>query len=89
MPTWWRNEKGYVGEAGALCISWAASRSCRWAGGRLGRGAEGQAGTRGGGKEQKEPSQGWSLEARVPFSQVGCQAGREHLRSPQLGLELS
>lgn len=23
MPTWWRNEKGYVEEAGALCIGWA------------------------------------------------------------------
>lgn len=45
MPTWWRNEKGYVEEAGALCIVRAASRSCRRVGRAAGKGAEGQAGT--------------------------------------------
>lgn len=82
MPTWWRNEKGYVEEAGAL--HQLGRLALLQMGGRGGgaRGAEGQAGTLMGGREQKEPpgSAPGGLSPSLPSGMSGWQK----LRSRQL-----
>lgn len=70
MPTWWRSEKGYVEEAGVLCISGPASRSCTGVGGRRARGAEGQAGTMRGERSRRSPRVGPQRSESHP-SQLG------------------
>lgn len=89
MPTWWRSEKGYVEEAGVLCVSGPASRSCTWVGGAAGEGRRGAGRHTAGAGSRRSPRVGPRRSESHP-PQVGRQAGRENLRSRQLwvGMEL-
>lgn len=80
MPTWWRNEKGYVEEAGALHQPGRLALLQTGGRGWRVRGAEGQAGTLMGGREQKEPpglAPHQDLSPSLPSAVSGQQGGPE------------